>query len=58
MHEFGRWTVGAQYFFNRMSCFTDNYEFRDIDAPGAPAAAQTIVGGVDDVLTAQVLIIF
>jgi hypothetical protein len=56
--ELSRWTVGAQYFFNKKARFVLNYEFRDIDAPTAPATPQTIVSGVDDMLTAQVLVIF
>lgn len=56
--ELSRWTIGAQYFFNKKSRFTLNYEFRDVDAPNAGATPQTIVSGVDDMLTAQVLIIF
>jgi hypothetical protein len=56
--EFERWTIGAQYFFNKKSRFTLNYEFRDIEAPAGNANAQSIVSGIDDQLTAQVLIIF
>ena len=56
--ELSRWTLGAQYFFNKKSRFTLNYEFRDIEAPTAPAGAKTIVSGVDDLLSAQLLIIF
>lgn len=56
--EFTRWTLGAQYFFNKKSRFTLNYEFRDIDAPGGNATAKSVVSGIEDVLTAQVLIIF
>jgi hypothetical protein len=56
--DFERWTIGAQYFFNKKSRFTLNYEFREIDAPGAGVGPNTVVDSVDDVLTAQVLIIF
>jgi phosphate-selective porin len=56
--DFERWTIGAQYFFNKKSRFTLNYEFRDIDAPGGNATQKSVVSGVDDQLTAQVLIIF
>jgi phosphate-selective porin len=56
--DFERWTIGAQYFFNKKSRFTLNYEFRDTEAPGGNANQKSIVSGTDDVLTAQVLIIF
>jgi len=56
--DFERWTIGAQYFFNKKSRFTLNYEFRDIDAPDGNATAKEVVDSVDDVLTAQLLIIF
>ena len=56
--DFTRWTLGAQYFFNKKSRFTLNYEFRDIEAPGGNATAKSVVDSVDDVLTAQVLVIF
>lgn len=56
--DFERWTLGAQYFFNKQSRFTLNYEFRDIKAPGSNATAKSVVDSVDDVLTAQVLVIF
>ncbi len=56
--DFTRWTIGAQYFFNKKSRFTLNYEFRDIDAPGGNATAKSVVNSIDDVLSAQVLIIF
>jgi hypothetical protein len=56
--NFERWTLGAQYFFNKKSRFTLNYEFRDTHAHDAPAAAEDIVHGTDDLLSAQVLVIF
>lgn len=56
--EFERWTIGAQYFFNKKSRFTLNYEFREIHAHGAGGVPEDIVHGIDDQLTAQVLIIF
>jgi phosphate-selective porin len=56
--DFERWTIGAQYFFNKKSRFTLNYEFRDTEAPGGNAGQKAIVGGADDLLTAQVLVIF
>jgi hypothetical protein len=56
--NFERWTLGAQYFFNKKSRFTLNYEFRDIHAHGAGGTPEDIVHGIDDQLTAQVLVIF
>jgi hypothetical protein len=57
--EFERWTVGAQYFFNKKSRLTVNYEFRDAEAPDQGfGPADDIVGGIDDRLSAQVLVIF
>jgi hypothetical protein len=56
--DFERWTIGAQYFFNKKSRFTLNYEFRDLEAPGGNATAKSVVSGIDDQLTAQVLVIF
>ena len=44
LREFERWTIGAQYFFNKKSRFTINYEFRDTEAPGS-AGADRIVSG-------------
>ncbi len=56
--EFDRWTLGAQYFFNKKSRFTLNYEFRNLDAPNGNAVAQANVDEVGNVLTAQLLVIF
>ncbi len=56
--QFRTTTIGAQYFFNKKSRLTVNYAFRDIEAPGGNATAQSIVDGVDDRLTAQLLFIF
>lgn len=56
--QFETTTIGAQYFFNKKSRFTINYAFRDIDAPGGNATAKSILSGVDDKLTAQLLFIF
>jgi hypothetical protein len=56
--KFDRWTLGAQYFFNKKSRFTLNYEFRDLDAPNGNPVAKANVDEVGDVLTAQVLVIF
>lgn len=57
LREFERWTIGAQYFFNKKSRFTLNYEFRDTEAPGS-AGADRIVSGTSDLLSAQLLVIF
>jgi len=53
-------TLGVQYFFNRKSRVIVNYEFRDAEAPNLPAAAgPNVIGdGIDDRLSAQLLIIF
>ncbi len=56
--EFTTTTLGAQYFLNKKSRLTFNYEFRDIKAPGANATAQDIVTGIDDRVSAQLLFIF
>jgi len=56
--EFERWTLGAQYFFNKKSRFTLNYEFRDLEAPNGSPVAKDNVAEVGNVLTAQVLVIF
>jgi hypothetical protein len=56
--EFERWTIGAQYFFNKKSRFTLNYEFRDVHAHAVGGVPEDIVHGTDDQLTAQVLVIF
>jgi len=56
--DFERRTIGAQYFFNKKSSFTLNYEFRDTEAPNGTAGAKAIAAGTDDVLTALLLIIF
>ncbi len=58
--KFDTFTLGAQYFFNKKARFLLNYEFRDAEAPNAPATAgpNKILGGMDDRLSAQFLIIF
>jgi len=58
--EFERWTIGAQYFFNKKARFTLNYEFRDSEAPAfaSETGPNVILGGTDDLLSAQVLVIF
>jgi len=58
--RFKTWTLGMQYFFNRKSRVIVNYEIRDAEAPNLPAAnnANKILGGMDNRLAAQLLIIF
>ena len=58
--EFTTTTLGAQYFFNKKSSVRLNYEIRDITAPSAPSAApvHTILSGVDNRLSAQIMMIF
>jgi len=53
-------TLGAQYFFNQKSRVILNYEFRDAEAPGLASSAgpNLIADGLDDRLSAQLLIIF
>jgi len=56
-------TVGAQYFFNKKSRMTFNYEIRDQDAPGVPqsgagSAPNQIADSLDDLLSLQLLVIF
>ncbi len=58
--EFETVTLGAQYFFNKKSRMTINYELRDQEAPGFPASAppNLIADGLDDRLSVQWLVIF
>ncbi len=56
--EFTSTTLGVQYFFNKKSRLTVNYELRDIKAPGANDTAKTIVTSIDNRLSAQLLFIF
>ncbi len=51
-------TLGMQYFFNKKSRFTLNYELRDLKAPGANPTAKEIVKSIDDRISAQLLFIF
>lgn len=53
-------TLGAQYFFNKKSRFIINYEFRDGEAPNLAGSAppNVILDGLDDRLSAQLLVIF
>lgn len=58
--QFTTTTLGAQYFFNKKSRLTLNYELRDAEAPGLASthAANQILSGMDDRLSAQLLFIF
>jgi len=53
-------TVGAQYFFNKKSRITFNYEIRNQDAPGFSDTAppNQIADALDDRLSLQLLAIF
>jgi len=53
-------TLGVQYFFNKKSRFTFNYEIRNQDAPGFPGTAppNQIASSLDDRLSMQLLVIF
>ncbi len=53
-------TLGGQWFFNRKSRLIINYEFRNAEAPNLPSSAtpNQVLGGMDDKLSAQILIVF
>jgi len=53
-------TLGGQWFFNKKSRLIVNYEFRDASAPNLPGAAgpNKILSGLDDKLSAQILVVF
>ncbi len=53
-------TLGAQYFFNKKSRLTFNYEIRNQEAPGFPDSAppNQIADTLDDRLSLQLLVIF
>ncbi len=53
-------TLGAQYFFNKKTRITFNYEIRNQDAPGFPDTAppNLIADNLDDRLSLQLLAIF
>lgn len=53
-------TLGAQYFFNKKTRVTFNYEFREAEAPGLPSShpANQILDGMDDRASVQLLAIF
>ncbi len=58
--KFETLTLGAQYFFNKKSRLIVNYEFRNAEAPNLPGSAtpNRILDGIDDRITAQLLIVF
>lgn len=58
--KFTTTTLGAQYFFNKKSRVTLNYELRDAKAPGQAgnSGANQILSGIDDRISAQLLFIF
>ncbi len=58
--QFETTTVGAQYFFNKKTRATLNYEFRDAKAPNLAGNAppNVILGGLDDRLSVQLITIF
>ena len=58
--EFTTTTIGAQYFLNKKTTLTMNYEIRGITAPGAPSAAPVhkIVDSIDNRLALQLRLIF
>ncbi len=58
--QFDTTTVGAQYFFNKKTRATFNYEFRNAEAPNLPdsAGANIIADSLDDRLSVQLITIF
>jgi len=58
--KFESLTLGAQYFFNKKSRLLVNYEIRNAEAPNASgsAAPNRILDGMDNRMSAQILIIF
>jgi len=58
--QFETWTLGFQYFFNKKTRFTFNYEFRDAEAPELPGSAppNQILDGFDDRVSANVFMFF
>lgn len=58
--KFETTTLGAQYFFNKKSRATINYEFRDAEAPNAASIAgpNQVLGSIDDRLSVQLITIF
>lgn len=58
--KFETWTLGAQYFINKKTRITFNYEFRDREAPNLAASAvpNRILDGIDDRISLQLLAIY
>ncbi|VAX12714.1 hypothetical protein MNBD_GAMMA24-1682 [hydrothermal vent metagenome] len=58
--KFDTLTLGAQYFFNKKSRLLVNYEMRDASAPNlaSSAVANKILNGMDNRMSAQILIVF
>jgi len=58
--KFDTITLGAQYFFNKKSRVTFNYEIRNQEAPGFASSAppNQIADSLDDLLSLQLLVIF
>ncbi len=58
--KFDTVTLGAQYFFNKKTRVTFNYEIRNAEAPGLASThpANQITGTLDDRLSVQLLAIF
>jgi hypothetical protein len=58
--KFDTVTLGAQYFFNKKTRATLNYEFREGEAPNAAGSAppNQILDGLDDRLSLQLIAIF
>ena len=58
--QFDTTTLGAQYFFNKKTRATLNYEIREGEAPNAAASAgpNQILSGIDDRLSVQLITIF
>ena len=57
---FDTMTLGAQYFFNKKSRLVINYDARNAEAPNLASShnANKILDGMDDRLSAQLLVIF
>jgi len=53
-------TLGMQYFFNKKTRFTFNYEIRSLEAPGQAASsdANLIGEAIDDRISAQIFMAF
>jgi hypothetical protein len=58
--KFDTATLGAQYFFNKKTRATLNYEFREGEAPNAAGSAgpNQLLSGIDDRLSLQLIAIF